>query len=36
MDKVEMTQLHKNIDPLVEAAFVINEIELLREELGDE
>lgn len=36
MDKVEMTKLHKDIDRLVEAAFIINEIELLREEFKDE
>src|SRR5690606_33630214 len=36
MDNTEMSRLHNDIDRLVEAAFIINEIELLREELKDE
>lgn len=36
MNKVEMTQFYEEIDRLVEAAFIINEIQQLREEQKDE
>ncbi|QEC51963.1 hypothetical protein EDD80_11819 [Anseongella ginsenosidimutans] len=36
MDKVEMAALYADMDRLVEAAFIINEVQLLREEQEDE
>lgn len=36
MDKVEMTALYTDIDRMVEAAFIINEVQLLGEEQKDE